>query len=44
VEPNDEIVSKVLRRVKELGDMGLRLSESDVRRIIREVMENDQSY
>ncbi|KUO82585.1 MAG: homoaconitate hydratase [Vulcanisaeta sp. JCHS_4] len=44
VEPNDEIVSRVLRRVKELGDMGLRLSESDVRRIIREVMENDQSY
>jgi len=44
VEPNDEIVSRVLRRVKELGDMGLRLSESDVRRIIREVMENNQSY
>ncbi|ADN50080.1 2-isopropylmalate synthase [Vulcanisaeta distributa] len=38
IEPRDDIVSAVLRRVKELGDMGIRASEEDIKRIVMEVL------
>ncbi|MGC9179817.1 MAG: 2-isopropylmalate synthase [Vulcanisaeta sp.] len=39
IEPNNDIINKVLRRIKELGDMGLRVSEEDIRHIISEIMD-----
>lgn len=38
IEPRDDIVNAVLRRVKELGDMGIRASEEDIKRIVMEVL------
>ncbi|MGC8607483.1 MAG: 2-isopropylmalate synthase [Vulcanisaeta sp.] len=38
IEPNNDIINKVLRRIKELGDMGLRVSEEDIRHIISEIV------
>ena len=38
IEPRDAIVNAVLRRIKELGDMGVRVSEEDIRRIVMEVV------
>jgi 2-isopropylmalate synthase len=41
VEPRDDVVNSVLRRVKELGDQGIRITWDDLRRIIRSVMEGN---
>ncbi|WP_048056951.1 2-isopropylmalate synthase [Vulcanisaeta moutnovskia] len=38
IEPNNDIINKVLRRIKELGDMGLRVSDEDIRHIISEIV------
>ncbi len=38
IEPSDEIVNRILRRIKEMGDKGLRVSEEDIRRIIMETL------
>ncbi len=41
IEPRDDLVNAVLRRVKELGDMGIRASEEDISRIVMEVLNHD---
>jgi hypothetical protein len=33
IEPNDEVVSRVLRRIKELGDSGVNITWEDFKRI-----------
>ncbi|WP_188603807.1 2-isopropylmalate synthase [Vulcanisaeta souniana] len=38
IEPSDEIVNMILRKIKEMGDRGLRVSEEDIRRIIMETL------
>ncbi|WP_243676221.1 hypothetical protein [Vulcanisaeta distributa] len=38
IEPRDDIVNAVLKRVKELGDMGIKASEEDIKRIIMELV------
>ncbi|GAB6947736.1 homocitrate synthase family protein [Vulcanisaeta sp. JCM 16161] len=46
IEPRDDIVNTVLRRIKELGDMGIRASEEDIRHIVMEVLNqgSDRPY
>ncbi len=38
IEPRDDIVNAVLKKVKELGDMGIKASEEDIKRIIMELV------
>ncbi|GAB6943391.1 homocitrate synthase family protein [Vulcanisaeta sp. JCM 14467] len=38
IEPRDDIVNAVLKKIKELGDIGVRVSEEDIRRIVMEVI------
>ncbi len=42
-EPKSELINEVLRRVKEIGDKGVELSISDLERIIREILKDQQN-
>ncbi len=43
IEPTRDVVDAVLARVKELGDMGVRITENDLRLIINEVINGKSS-
>ncbi len=38
IEPKPDIVEKVLLKIKELGDQGVKIEDSDIRRIIEEIL------
>ncbi len=38
IEPREELVNAIFRRIKEMGDMGIRVSEEDIRRIVIETI------
>ncbi|MFB6470003.1 MAG: 2-isopropylmalate synthase [Vulcanisaeta sp. AZ3] len=43
IEPHEVLVNKILERIKELGDAGFRITEGDIKQIIRDLMSNKYS-